>query len=34
VAEYLADLKGVPLASLGETTSANFRTLFGVPAAE
>lgn len=34
VAEFLADLKGVSLATLGEATSANFRTLFGVPAAE
>ncbi len=31
VAEFLADLKGVPLATLAEATTANFRTLFGVP---
>ncbi len=31
VAEYLADLKGVPLAELADATSRNFRTLFGVP---
>ncbi len=31
VAEFLADLKGVPLAELAEATSRNFRTLFGVP---
>ncbi len=31
VGEFLADLKGVPLATLAEATSANFRTLFGVP---
>ncbi len=31
VAEYLADLKGVPLATLADATSRNFRTLFGVP---
>ena len=31
VAEFLADLKGVPLAELAEATTRNFRTLFGVP---
>ena len=31
VAEYLADLKGIPLTELAEVTSQNFRTLFGVP---
>ena len=31
VAEFLADLKGVPLAELADATSRNFRTLFGVP---
>lgn len=31
VAEFLADLKGVPLATLAEATTRNFRTLFGVP---
>jgi TatD DNase family protein len=30
VAEYLADLKGVPVATLAEATSQNFRDLFGV----
>jgi TatD DNase family protein len=30
VAEYLADLKGVPVAILAEATSQNFRDLFGV----
>lgn len=30
VAEYLADLKGVPLATLAQVTSDNFRTLFKV----
>ncbi len=33
VAEYLADLKGVPLATVGDVTSANFRSLFGLTAA-
>ncbi|MCM0045638.1 MAG: TatD family hydrolase [Burkholderiaceae bacterium] len=33
VAEYLADLKGVPLATVGDVTSANFRSLFGLSAA-
>ena len=31
VAEFLADLKGVPLAELADATTRNFRTLFGVP---
>lgn len=31
VAEFLADLKGVPLDVLATATSNNFRTLFGVP---
>ena len=31
VAEYLADLKGIPLTELAAATSQNFRTLFGVP---
>lgn len=31
VAEFLADLKGVPLQTLAEATTHNFRTLFGVP---
>ena len=31
VGEFLADLKGVPLATLAAATSANFHTLFGVP---
>lgn len=31
VAEFLADLKGVPLQTIAELTSHNFRTLFGVP---
>jgi TatD DNase family protein len=31
VAEYLADLKGVPLQELAEATSHNFQRLFGVP---
>lgn len=30
VAEFLADLKGVPLATIAEATTDNFRTLFGV----
>ncbi len=30
VAEYLADLKGVPLPTLAEATTRNFRELFGV----
>ncbi len=30
VAEYLADLKGVPLSTLAEATTRNFRELFGV----
>jgi TatD DNase family protein len=30
VAEYLADLKGVPLATLAATTTNNFRTLFQI----
>jgi TatD DNase family protein len=30
VAEFLADLKGVPLQTLAEVTSQNFRTLFRV----
>ncbi len=34
VAEFLADLKGVPLQTLAEATSHNFRTLFGVPRSE
>lgn len=34
VAEFLADLKGVSLTAMGEATSANFRTLFGVPVEE
>lgn len=33
VAEYLAELKGVPLATVGDVTSANFRSLFGLSAA-
>ncbi len=32
VGEFLADLKGVPLATLAHATSDNFRSLFGVPA--
>jgi TatD DNase family protein len=32
VAEFLADLKGVPLAEIAERTSANFRELFKVAA--
>ncbi len=31
VAEFLADLKGVPLSAVAEATTHNFRTLFGVP---
>ncbi len=31
VAEFLADLKGVPLDRIAEATTHNFRTLFGVP---
>ncbi len=31
VAEFLADLKGVPLSEVAEATTRNFRTLFGVP---
>ncbi len=31
VGEFLADLKGVPLTTLAEATTRNFRTLFGVP---
>ncbi len=31
VAEFLADLKGVPLQTIAEVTTHNFRTLFGVP---
>ncbi len=31
VAEFLADLKGVPLDGIAEATTHNFRTLFGVP---
>ena len=30
VAEYLADLKGVPLDTLAEATSQNFRSLFQI----
>lgn len=30
VAEFLADLKGVPLATIARATTENFRTLFGV----
>ena len=30
VAEFLADLKGVPLQTLAEVTTQNFRTLFRV----
>jgi TatD DNase family protein len=30
VAEYLADLKGVPLSTLADATTRNFRDLFGV----
>jgi TatD DNase family protein len=30
VAEYLADLKGVPLSTLADATTRNFRELFGV----
>lgn len=30
VAEFLADLKGVPLTTLGEVTTRNFQDLFGV----
>ena len=32
VAEFLADLKGVPLATLAEATTRNFRNLFNIPA--
>lgn len=32
VGEFLADLKGVPLTTLAEATTHNFRTLFRVPA--
>ncbi len=31
VAEFLAEMKGVPLSALAEATTQNFRTLFGVP---
>lgn len=31
VAEFLADLKGVPLQTLAEATTRNFRHLFGIP---
>lgn len=31
VAEFLADLKGVPLAEIANATTRNFHTLFGVP---
>jgi TatD DNase family protein len=31
VAEFLADLKGVPLSAIAEATTHNFRTLFRVP---
>jgi Tat protein secretion system quality control protein TatD with DNase activity len=31
VAEYLADLKEVPLATLAATTTRNFKTLFQIP---
>jgi Tat protein secretion system quality control protein TatD with DNase activity len=30
VAEFLADLKGVPLQTLAESTTRNFRALFRV----
>ena len=32
VAEFLADLKEVPLMTLADATTRNFRTLFGIPA--
>ena len=31
VAEYLADLKGVPLSEMAAATTANFRSLFAIP---
>jgi TatD DNase family protein len=31
VAEYLADLKEVPLATLAAATTSNFKTLFQIP---
>jgi TatD DNase family protein len=31
VAEFIADLRGIPVAEVAQQTSANFFKLFGIP---